>query len=107
MNPLMVNIDHAIPIGLIVNELLSNALKYAFPGNKTGKITLHLEQRASSLHLEVSDNGVGKAIHLDTEGTGFGTQLIELLTNQLDGRMKLVVDKGTQVSFDFQLSKAA
>lgn len=107
MQPLMVDIDHAIPIGLIVNELLSNALKYAFPGNRKGNISVSLEQRESVLHLEVSDDGIGKDISNSIEGTGFGTQLIALLTTQLDGDMKLKVDKGTLISFDFQLPKAA
>ncbi|MEY8021038.1 histidine kinase dimerization/phosphoacceptor domain -containing protein [Muriicola sp. SD30] len=107
MKPLSVDIDHAIPIGLIVNELLSNALKYAFPENRKGIIRVSLEQHESVLHLEVSDNGVGKVMSEEPDGTGFGTQLIELLTTQLDGEMKLVVDKGTMVSFDFQRIKAA
>ncbi|QBA64494.1 sensor histidine kinase [Muriicola soli] len=107
MKPIAVDIDQAIPIGLIVNELLSNALKYAFPGNRKGEVTISLEQHESVLHLEVSDNGVGKMVSQEPEGTGFGTQLIKLLTTQLDGEMKLVVDKGTLVSFDFQRIKAA
>ncbi|SMP15627.1 Two-component sensor histidine kinase, contains HisKA and HATPase domains [Muriicola jejuensis] len=107
MDPVRVDIDHAIPIGLIVNELLSNALKYAFPGERKGRIQVALTQKGGVLHLEVSDDGVGKVISDDALGTGFGTQLIALLTAQLDGEMQLVVDKGTSVSFEFQLSKAA
>lgn len=107
MDPISVDIDHAIPIGLIVNELLSNALKYAFPENRQGQIRVSLFQRGSALHLEVSDDGIGKDMVQGTEGTGFGTQLIALLTTQLDGEMQLVVDKGTSVSFNFQLTQAA
>ncbi|NNJ88758.1 MAG: tetratricopeptide repeat protein [Eudoraea sp.] len=107
MDVLQVDIDHAIPIGLIVNELLSNALKYAFPGNSEGKICIRLQKRDSILHLEVSDNGIGKSTSKKSVGTGFGTQLIALLTAQLDGVMYLNVDQGTAVTFDFQLPKAA
>ncbi|GGD58624.1 sensor histidine kinase [Muriicola marianensis] len=107
MEPITVDIDHAIPIGLIVNELLSNALKYAFPDDRKGHIRISLYQRGSVLHLEVSDDGIGKDNGHGTEGTGFGTQLIALLTTQLDGEMDLVVDKGTSVSFNFQLTQAA
>ncbi len=107
MQPIHVDIDHAIPIGLIVNELLSNALKYAFPGNRKGQIQVSLHQHGSVLHLVVSDDGVGKDSSAEYMGTGFGTQLIALLTTQLDGEMQLVVDRGTSVSFNFQLSKAA
>jgi two-component sensor histidine kinase len=59
------------------------------------------------LHLEVSDNGIGKNVSNKSVGTGFGTQLIALLTTQLDGVMNLSVDQGTIVTFDFQLPKAA
>ncbi len=107
MDVLYVDIDHAIPIGLIVNELLSNALKYAFPNNSNGKICIRLQKHDSILHLEVSDNGIGKSTSKESVGTGFGTQLIALLTAQLDGVMNLAVDQGTVVTFDFQLPKAA
>ncbi|WP_297765898.1 histidine kinase dimerization/phosphoacceptor domain -containing protein [uncultured Muriicola sp.] len=107
MDVLYVDIDHAIPIGLIVNELLSNALKYAFPNNSNGKICIRLQKHDSILHLEVSDNGIGKSASKESVGTGFGTQLIALLTAQLDGVMNLAVDQGTVVTFDFQLPKAA
>ncbi len=107
MEALTIDIDHAIPIGLIVNELLSNALKYAFPDNSNGKICIRLQKHDSILHLEVSDNGIGKNTSKELDGTGFGTQLIALLTAQLDGKMNLVVDQGTVVTFDFQLPKAA
>lgn len=107
MAPITVDIDYAIPIGLIVNELLSNALKYAFPDNRKGRILVSLVQRDSVLHLEVSDDGIGKNSPDQAVGTGFGTQLISLLTTQLDGQMQLVIENGTLVSFDFQLPKAA
>ena len=51
--------DHAITCGLIVNELVSNAIKYAFPGKKLGKITVVLKQTGKKVKLEVSDNGIG------------------------------------------------
>lgn len=107
MDVLMVDIDHAIPIGLIVNELLSNALKYAFPNNSKGKVCIRMQKRDDVLHLEVSDNGIGKSTSKESVGTGFGTQLIALLTAQLDGAMNLTIDQGTLVTFDFQLNKAA
>ncbi len=107
MSPIEVDIDYAIPIGLIVNELLSNSLKYAFPDRKKGQIRVGLQQRGTVLHLEVSDNGVGKSTNSNARGTGFGSQLIRLLTQQLEGDMTLQVEGGTAVSFNFQLPKAA
>ncbi len=107
MKPISVDIDYAIPIGLIVNELLSNALKYAFPGKRKGRIQVSLTQKGTRLYLLVSDNGIGKDISEQSKGTGFGSQLIDLLTTQLDGEMDLIIGEGTSVSFEFQLPKAA
>ncbi|MCW5517007.1 sensor histidine kinase [Muriicola sp. Z0-33] len=107
METLELDVDIAIPIGLIVNELITNAMKYAFPGGQKGKIVITLKEVDSLLYLTVKDNGVGKSGNLRVEGTGFGTQLIELLTRQLDGKMKLMNAKGTKVFFEFQLNKAA
>ena len=107
MDPLELDVDLAIPIGLIVNELITNAMKYAFPDGRAGKITISLMEVAGLLQLSVKDNGIGKTINRQADGTGFGTQLIALLTRQLDGKMQLIVHEGTTVSFKFQLNKAA
>jgi two-component system, sensor histidine kinase PdtaS len=100
------DVDTAVPLGLIVNELLSNALKYAFPNGTSGEVTIKLEKpSATLLRLEVSDNGVGKSGI--TKGTGFGTQLISLLSRQLNGAMREEVGEGTKIYFEFNLRKAA
>jgi len=106
MDQLDVDIDTAVPLGLIVNELLTNTLKYAFPDGQHGKVQIKLNKTLEGiLHLEVSDNGVGKSGL--TQGTGFGTQLVSLLTRQLSGSMREEVKNGTTVYFDFNLKKAA
>ncbi len=107
MEELELNVDIATPIGLIVNELITNSLKYAFPNNLTGVITIKLVQKPEHLELTVTDNGVGIEKGKELSGTGFGTQLITLLTKQLDGKMVLHQKKGTSVSFEFQNHKAA
>jgi len=107
MPPLELDVDMAVPIGLIVNELLTNAMKYAFPEGCSGQITVDLRKVDSCLQLTVKDNGIGKVSDGKASGTGFGTQLIDLLTRQLDGKMKLNMNEGTSVSFKFQLNKAA
>ena len=106
MSTLNVDIDMAVPLGLIVNELLTNTIKYAFPGGRSGKVQITLEQRANgNLQMLVSDNGVGKGGTIN--GTGFGGQLISLLTRQLGGTMKEDNNNGTHVSFEFKSNKAA
>jgi two-component sensor histidine kinase len=107
MEEIELNVDIATPIGLIVNELITNSLKYAFPNSLNGVITISLVQKPAHLELTVTDNGIGIIKGNQTHGTGFGTQLISLLTKQLDGKMVLNQDKGTSVSFEFQHHKAA
>jgi len=106
MDQLDVDIDTAVPLGLIVNELLNNALKYAFPDGRKGKIQIKLKKNIDqTLHLEIADDGVGKSGLI--QGTGFGTQLVSLLTRQLSGSMHEEVNNGTIVYFNFKLKKAA
>ncbi len=107
MNALELNVDRAIPVGLIVNEMLTNALKYAFPAGKKGKITISLEEDHSYLYLKVADDGIGMGGSSGLQGTGFGMQLVRLLTRQLDGKMTLTTKMGTEVFFEFQIEKAA
>lgn len=107
MEKIELDIDLAIPIGLIVNELITNSLKYAFPNKKEGLINISLSARGDKLHLEVVDDGIGMNTLSEVRGTGFGSQLIKLLTEQLDGKMELSTKKGTTVSIQFQLNKAA
>lgn len=106
MEKLDLDIDTAVPLGLIINELITNTVKYAFPDNQKGKLTIKLEKQPDNiLHLVVSDNGVGKSGK--TQGTGFGEQLISLLTHQLNGTMTEENQSGTTVIFDFKLKKAS
>lgn len=108
MENLDLDVDTAVPIGLIVNELLTNALKYAFPENKTGAISISLEKtNANNLKLKVSDNGIGKVKGLAPKGTGFGSQLVNLLTQQLNGKMTEHSESGTFIEFDFLIDSAA
>lgn len=82
--------SQAITCGLIVNELVSNSIKYAFPGNRKGEIKVSLRQTGQNIRLEVSDNGIG--IQSTAEKSGhetLGLQLVESLVKQLkDGRFK-------------------
>ena len=108
MEKLELDVDTAVPIGLIVNELLTNALKYAFPGRNDGTISISLVQPVpEKLTLRVADNGVGKSPDTLPRGTGFGSQLIQLLTQQLNGSMQERNDGGTKIEFEFKIKTAA
>jgi len=106
MSKLSVDIDTAVPLGLIVNELLTNTIKYAFPEGQNGKVQIRLEQAANgNLQMLVSDNGVGKSSII--QGTGFGGQLVSLLTRQLGGTVKEDSNNGTHIFFEFKSTKVA
>ena len=108
MDPLELDIDTAIPIGLIVNEVLTNALKYAFRDRNGGKIRLSLQAEGDrNLNLSIEDDGVGKQHEGQPEGTGFGTQLINLLTHQLEGSMSEQIREGTKISFHLKKVRTA
>lgn len=106
MDKLELDVDTAVPLGLIVNELLTNALKYAFPDGRSGRVKIRLAVTDDeSLRLEVADNGVGKTAQ--TKGTGFGSQLIALLTQQLGGTLQEETQNGTLVRLEFKRNRAA
>ncbi len=94
---LMLDIDSAIPCGLIVNELLTNAVKHAFPGDKEGEVCVEfgLDNHENNV-LIVKDNGVGLSDEINFKESGtMGFQLVNTLVNQLKGSVILSRDKGT------------
>lgn len=100
------DVDSAIPMGLIVNELLTNSFKHAFPENVNGKIEItccHIAE--NRILLQVSDDGIGllEFDKEDDQGRGFGTQLIDLLIQQLDGSIMTVNGIGTKIRMEFDL----
>lgn len=104
MQALELDVDTAIPLGLIVNELLTNALKYAFPDNRKGEVKLALEQKDKEhLCLEVSDDGIGQNMDEKIGETGFGMRLVNLLCQQLQGKMNRMMKDGTSISFEFKI----
>ena len=91
LDDVQINLKQAIPCGLIVNELVSNALKYAFPEKRGGTIELRVEEKGQDIEIEVSDNGVGLPDDFDFEtNESLGVYLVQALTDQLDG--SLLVD---------------
>lgn len=96
-------IDTAIPCGLIINELLTNAFKYAFPINRTGKIYIQMKLVENKYYkLIISDNGLGLPEHIDVQHPStFGLNLIYLLTQQLEGKVEAQREKGTRFIITF------
>jgi PAS domain S-box-containing protein len=100
-----IEIDSAIPCGLIVNELVSNSLKHAFPEVKNGAIKISLHSiDDNEMELTISDNGVGMPEKLDyTNVDSLGLKLVNILTKQIDG--SLTMDRGEGTVFRIRFSK--
>jgi two-component sensor histidine kinase/HAMP domain-containing protein len=100
------DLDQAIPCGLILNELMTNTLKYAFPDNRNGTIRVELHTGPNqTVRLRVADNGVGLADGVNIEKPdSLGWQLIHSLTRQLNGDLRADGSNGlnVEVSFDTQ-----
>jgi len=95
---LNMDLESAIPIGLITAELITNACKYAFLSIEKPEITITLNKRQDALVLIVTDNGVGKQAAVNESGTSFGTKLIKSLSRKL--RAEIIEDtsnKGTSI----------
>jgi two-component sensor histidine kinase len=94
--------DTSIPLGLIINELFTNAMKHAFPGEKTGQIDVELHSDDDGFKLEVSDNGVGFHEGLDYKNVdSLGLRLVNSLTEQIDGKLELKKSEGTKFIVTF------
>lgn len=91
-------LDQAIPCGLILNELISNAFKHAFPDGRTGVVRIGLNLHGEQVSISVSDDGVGLPKGFNTQHDGnLGLELVHTLVDQLDG--KLDVKSGAGVAY--------
>jgi len=104
INEIFLNADTAIPLGLIINELVSNSFKYAFPGERKGKIMLSIFPISSNrFRMTVKDDGIGLPGNFDFNNTDtLGLQLVNSLVSQLDGEIVLQNESGTQFDIDFR-----
>ena len=98
------DIDTVIPLGLIINELVSNALKYAFPNGGRGELRIQLRERTEKRYtLLISDNGIGMPADLDIENTkSLGLRIVLSLVSQLEGQLEILRHKGTEFKINFQ-----
>ena len=97
-------IDTAIPGGLVVNELLSNALKHAFPDNRQGKVSLRLFRNdADNLELCYADDGVGFPAGFDFRGqTTLGLQMVmTIVEHQMLGQVRFANNQGLTCTIEF------
>jgi PAS domain S-box-containing protein len=96
-------LDQAIPCGLILNELITNSLKYAYPDQEGGRITIKVWEEGEKVKIKVQDFGVGlpKGFKID-ESESLGLSLVDTLIDQIDGELKLKTDSGTEFLIIFE-----
>ena len=100
---LSLNIDTAVPCGLIISELVSNSLKYAFPNRMSGEILVSLKCIDNKYQLIIKDNGVGMPAEIDLNNLDtLGLLLVSNLTEQLDGEITINRENGTEFIIRFK-----
>lgn len=104
VEPIQLSIDTALPCGLLINELISNALKYAFPAGQPGKIKINLHSDSKNQYtLLIKDNGVGLPPDLDFRNTdSLGLQLVCDSTAQIGGTIEIDRTHGTSFTIQFR-----
>lgn len=103
------DVDTTIPLGLILNELITNALKYAFPEGRSGTVAIDLKEKEDILELEVRDNGIGYDPNAERgeESSSFGFNMIDAFCKKLKAEWEVRNDNGTVVSMRIHKYKLA
>lgn len=108
IQPLVLDIDTVIPLGLITNELISNALKHAFEDIQGATLTVKLWEEGNALLLQVTDNGKGyDPVRTMEENKSFGQKLVRTLAERIQAEIEVISDKGTAVLLrikDYQIA---
>ncbi|MDO8550089.1 MAG: MEDS domain-containing protein [Ignavibacteria bacterium] len=108
INNVVLDIDTSVACGLILNELITNSSKYAFPGEEKGNIKISVIVNDNNANLIVSDNGIGFAGSFDFNNCKTpGLRLVKMLTTQLDGSLEFNNGKGTYYKIEFPLKRTA
>ena len=101
IDPIPMKMDRIINLGLILNELISNALKYAFPNSSEGTLQIALKNEEGSIKLRVKDNGIGLPTHFNPKKSQtLGFQLVDAFVKKLNAKMAIQKNDGTEVTID-------
>ena len=101
------DLDTAVPCGLIVNEVVTNAIKYAFPENQQGKISIYARANSDNyLSLTIEDNGIGLMPNYSSKtNNSLGLRLVENLTEQLQGKVEIISSQSSGTKFKFVFNR--
>jgi len=99
---ILLNLDRAIPFGLLANELLSNSLKHGFPAGRKGTISVSIHRVAGAVRVVMQDNGIGLPMNFDAGNCkSMGLKLVESLAHQLGGALQFTSKQGCHVQGNF------
>ncbi len=99
-----INMDTALPVGMVVTELVTNAARFAFPGQRTGRVRISMTLGEKRATLTVDDDGIGLPLEFDpAKSPTLGLKLVLALAEQLGSKLELLPGKGTAIRFDFPL----
>lgn len=103
IDPIELNLSHCVPLGLIMNEAITNSIKYAFPDNKNGTICISLKHTSeSNILLTISDDGIGLQQNLASQNAqSMGMKLMYGLSEDIDGKFTITGCKGTEITLEF------
>lgn len=103
---IVLEVDSAIPCGLIINELITNCFKYAFPEGRRGEVIVNFTKEGNTYNMTIRDNGVGLPVGFDhRQTTTLGLQLVNVLTKQLLGNFQIRTDRGTEAAIAFTIKE--
>lgn len=106
--PLPTPVDTAVPVALIVNELLTNSYKHAFPNGRTGTVRLDMEVEGNEVRIDVADDGIGLPEEVGSSGGGFGLNTVRNLTRQIRGQLEIErLTPGTRFLLTFPMKPGA
>jgi two-component sensor histidine kinase len=99
----LLEVDKAIPLSIIINELITNSFKYAYAGIEKPKLSISFTKQKENVALRITDNGTGIDLNAWQNNDGYGKELVHTFTEQLEGTLTLNVDSGTTFQIVFPL----
>lgn len=108
LDPIQLNINQAVPVGLIINEIMANAIEHGFQGKDSGTITVAVHEIEEKVQIQISDDGDGLPEDVDfTSSDSTGSAIVGALIQQIDGDLTVENDGGLEVKIVFQKSDAS
>jgi two-component sensor histidine kinase len=104
VDPVQLSVSQAIPLALILNEAITNSVKYAFPDNRLGEISIKMRQTGENIELIIRDNGIGMAKTTeDTDIDSLGLKLMKGLIEEINGQIQFENNNGTIITITFKI----